>query len=76
MMKFRLHYPESFVRLFDQNSEHMTVVLSYGMGCPSMQRVPKPGASSRAFNNFCMLVSAGASSLKHIQHTSLMLVRV
>lgn len=29
-----------------------------------MQRVPKPGASSIAFNNFCMLASPGASSLK------------
>lgn len=40
-------------------------MFSHGMGCPSMQRVPKPGASSRAFNNFCMLASPGASSLTH-----------
>ncbi len=41
------------------------------MECPSMQRVPKPGGSSRAFNNFCMLASVGASSLTHThtQHT-------
>lgn len=33
------------------------------MEYPSMQRVPKPGGSIRAFSNFCMLASPGASSL-------------
>lgn len=35
-----------------------------------MQRVPKPGASSRAFSSFCMLTSEGASSLKHTRLSS------
>lgn len=40
------------------------------MGCPSMQRVPKPGASRSEFNNFCILASLGASSLTQRQRYS------
>lgn len=46
--------------------------VSYWIGCPTMQRAPKPGGSRRAFCKLCIVASPGASLLtgknKNVTH--------